>query len=142
MAKRRQSGDTAKRRWWREVVKWWQQRGQTVREICRSAEVKELAFYWWRRRPARGHVGRGNARRAVADVPTRKPADVRTSPAGPVRQEVARFLPVQVTMGQAHQPNSGVETYWGRRRWQMQSAGSRVKYGKATCRKWRHRFDG
>jgi hypothetical protein len=117
MAKRRRGGDTAKGRWWQELIKRWQQSGQTVREFCRSAKVKESAFYWWKRRLARGHVGRSNDHPAGAGVPARKAADVSTSPAGQVRQEAARFLPIQVVMDQAHEAGSGVEVHWdnGRR---------------------------
>jgi len=112
MAKRGRSGDTAKRRRWQELVKRWQQSGQTVREFCRSAEVKESAFYWWRHRLARCGVRRADDGHGQASVPQRKPAEMRTSLTGPVRHGVARFLPVQVVMDQASQPGSGVEIYW------------------------------
>lgn len=112
MVKRRRGGDTAKRRRWRELIKRWQRSGQAVREFCCSAEVKESAFYWWRRRLARRGVRRGDDRRTEAGVPQRKPADVRASLAGAVRQGAARFLPVQVVMDQVGEPSSGVEIHW------------------------------
>jgi len=110
MAKRRRSGDPAKGRRWRELVERWQESGQTVREFCRSAEVKESAFYWWRRRLARRRVRRGEDRPAQTGVPPGNRRDVRTSPADPVCHGVARFLPVQVVMDQA--TGSGVEVHW------------------------------
>ncbi len=112
MAKRRRSGDTAKGRRWRELVGRWQQSGQTVREFCRIAEVKESAFYWWKRRLARPRVRGGENRRAEASVPPRKPAEVRTGPAGPVGPKAARFLPVRVVRDRASEGNSGVEICW------------------------------
>src|SRR5664279_1839154 len=112
MAKRRRSGDPAKGRRWRELVKRWQQSGQTVREFCRSAEVKESAFYWWKRRLARCRVRRGEERQAQTGVPQRKQADLRPSPVDPVRHKAARFLPVQVVMDQVSKPGSGVEIHW------------------------------
>lgn len=112
MAKRRRGGDTAKGRRWQELIKRWQQSGETVREFCRSAKVKESAFYWWKRRLARPRVRGGEDRRAEPSVPPKKPVEARTSPAGQVRQEAARFLPIQVVMDQAHEAGSGVEVHW------------------------------
>jgi len=112
MAKRGRSGDPAKRRRWWELVKRWQQSGQTVREFCRSAAVKESAFYWWRQTLARRGLRHGEKRHAQGSVPQGKRTDVRTSPAGPDRQGAARFLPVQVIMDQASESSSGVEIHW------------------------------
>ena len=42
--------DVGKERQWREVIRTQQSSGQSVREFCRQAAVKEAAFYWWRRR--------------------------------------------------------------------------------------------
>ncbi len=110
MAKRGGGGDPAKRRYWREVVERWRQSGQSVRAFCRSAGVKEAAFYGWRQRLARRCPRQGVHRHQQA--PQRKRTDVRTSPAGPDRQGAARFLPVQITMEQASQSSSGVEIPW------------------------------
>jgi hypothetical protein len=52
MAKLRRSGDPAKGGQWWKLIERWQQCGQTVREFCSRAEVKESAFYWWKRRLA------------------------------------------------------------------------------------------
>ncbi len=45
--------DPEKERYWRELVGGQQLSGQSVREYCRDAGVKESAFYWWRRELAR-----------------------------------------------------------------------------------------
>jgi hypothetical protein len=110
MAKCGRSCDPAKGRRWRELVKRWQQSGQTVREFCRTAEIKESAFYWWKRRLARRRVRRGEDRHAQGSVPQRTRMDVRTSPAELVRHKAAQFLPVQVVMDQS--ASSGVEIHW------------------------------
>lgn len=109
MGKRGRSGDPGKARRWRELVGRWQASGQTVREFCRSAEVRESAFYWWKRRLARRHAGRGLDRDAQASLPSR-PADVRSSAASGDRPSPGGFLPVQVIMDQAM--GSGVEIHW------------------------------
>ncbi len=111
MAKRRRSGDTAKRRRWRELVKRWQQSGQTVREFCRTAEVKESAFSWWKGRLARRRVRRGGDRHAQGSVSQRTRTDVTTGRADPVRHKAARFLAVRVVADQASQSSSGVEIH-------------------------------
>jgi hypothetical protein len=112
MARRGRSGHSAKRQRWQELVRRWQCSGQTVREFCCSAEVKESAFYWWRRRLARGGVRRGEERHVRASVPRGEAAEVRTSPTGSVRVGAARFLPVQVVVDQARESRSGVEIHW------------------------------
>lgn len=54
--------DPAKERYWRGVVQGQGGSGQSVREYCRQAGVKESAFYWWRRRLARRSETREAAR--------------------------------------------------------------------------------
>jgi hypothetical protein len=112
MAKDGRSGDPAKRRRWRELVKRWRQSGETVREFCRSAEVKESAFYWWRQTLARGGPRQSGHRHAPGSVPQRKPADMTTSAGGPERHVAAKFLPVQVVLDQAGELSSGVAIHW------------------------------
>jgi len=112
MAKRGRSGDPAKRRYGRDVVERWRQSGQSVRAFCRSGGVKEAAFYWWRQRLAQRYPRQGVHRHKQGSGPQGKPADVRTSPAGPERRGAARFLPVPVIMDQAGQSSSGVEIHW------------------------------
>ena len=93
MAKRRRSGDTAKRRRWGELVKRCQQSGQTVREFCRTAEVKESAFSWWNGRLARRRVRRGGDRHAQGSVSQRTRTDVTTGRAGFQEPRQARSRP-------------------------------------------------
>jgi len=40
--------DPERERYWRKVVRGQERSGQSVREYCRGAGVKESAFYWWR----------------------------------------------------------------------------------------------
>ena len=109
MARRRRNGDMAKRQHWGELVDRWQQSGQSVREFCRDAGVKEAAFYWWRRTLARCRRGRGGDHVPAGGVARRPPAEVTTGRQGRV---AARFLPVQVVVDQASRPSSGVEIHW------------------------------
>jgi len=55
-------GDPERERYWREVVRGQGQSGQSVREYCRDAGVKESAFYWWRRELVRRSAARKTAR--------------------------------------------------------------------------------
>ena len=116
MGTRRRSGDPATRQRWRELVERWQTSRQTVREFCRSAGVKESAFYWWKRRLGGRQVVRGLG----CEVQTHrqsKRTDEMTGAALPVLGRAAGFLPVQVVMDQA--TGSGVEIHWdnGRTVW-------------------------
>ncbi len=110
MAKQGRKGDAAKRQRWRELVDRCRQSGQTVREFCHSAGVKESAFYWWRRTLARCRRGRGGHRHSEAGVARRKRAAVTTVREG---QVAPRFLPVQVVMDEGRELASGVEIHWG-----------------------------
>ena len=112
MATRGHGGDSARRRYWREVVERWRQSGQSVRAFCEAEGVKEAAFYWWRQRLARRRPGQGRARHQQDSGPPGKRADGSKSATGPDRQDAARFLPLQVTIDQARQPSSGVEIHW------------------------------
>jgi len=111
MAKRGRSGDPAKGRRWRELVERWQESGQTVREFCRIAEVRESAFYWWKRRLGRRHGGRGLGRYEQASLQGKR-TEARTSAADQDLHQAARFLPVQLVMDQASELSSGVEIHW------------------------------
>jgi len=110
MAKRRRSGETATGRRWRELVERWQRSGQTVREFCRGAEVKESAFYWWRRALARKELRRPSPR---AGRRAAKKGVAGENPPAAVCREAARFLPVEVVMAEAGERASGVEIHWG-----------------------------
>ena len=54
--------DPEKERYWRELVRRQQRSGQSVREYCRGAGVKESAFYWWRRELAGRSMSSGSGR--------------------------------------------------------------------------------
>lgn len=45
--------DVGRERHWQEVIRGQRSSGQSVREYCRQAGVKEASFYWWRRELAR-----------------------------------------------------------------------------------------
>ncbi len=59
--------DPEKERYWRGLVQGQGGSGQSVREYCRQAGVKESAFYWWRRELAR----RSETRKATRPRPAR-----------------------------------------------------------------------
>jgi transposase-like protein len=97
MAKRVRKSDPAKERYWRAVVQGYEGSGQSVREYCRQAGVKESAFYWWRRELARRGSGRNAARqrtnsmsRQSGTVARRKTAAQRPGGKSPP------FLPIRV----------------------------------------------
>ena len=54
--------DPEKEQYWRGLVQGRGRSGQSVREYCRRAGVKESAFYWWRRELARRSETRKAAR--------------------------------------------------------------------------------
>ena len=112
MAKRRRSVDAAKGRQWRERIKRYEGSGQTVRKFCRSEEVKESAFYWWKRRLGRCRVKQSEDPQVQASVPRAKPTDAKSNSAELLRRGPTRFLPVQLVMDQASEPGSGVEIRW------------------------------
>lgn len=58
--------DPEKERYWRVVVQGQGGSGQSVREYCRQAGVKESAFYWWRKELARRSETRKAARSRLA----------------------------------------------------------------------------
>jgi hypothetical protein len=116
MAKRGRAGDPARRQQWQELLERWRQSGQTVREFCRVAEVKESAFYWWRRALSRSRPkpngGRRASSRPLAGEPRRKSAAEMSGPARSDKPAGAGFLPLQVVLDRAGEPSSGVEIHW------------------------------
>ncbi len=121
MAKHARGVDVVKRKHWQGLIRQWRQSGQSVREFCRNAEIKEWTFYWWRQRLARschgptthGPTTHGPTThgRALSDARGAKPA---TGTVGHKAQDQAtvNFLPVQVVPGQAGEVGSGVEIHW------------------------------
>ena len=55
-------GGVPKQKYWEEVVRRWQESGQSVRAFCRAEGVRESTFYFWRRkRTRRRHCDRRQA---------------------------------------------------------------------------------
>ena len=95
--------DAGKERQWREVIRARGASGQSVREYCRGAGVKESAFYWWRRELARrGPVEKTSGRGQEAQtVQPRSKRRRKTGPARSSRRTAARgeplsFVPIHV----------------------------------------------
>ena len=49
MKNRIRRGDPQRRRHWEEVMRRWREGGQTVRAFCHAENLRESAFYFWRR---------------------------------------------------------------------------------------------
>jgi hypothetical protein len=49
MKNRVRRGDPERRRHWEEVMRRWREGGQTVRAFCHAENLRESAFYFWRR---------------------------------------------------------------------------------------------
>jgi transposase-like protein len=77
--------DKRKEAFWRRTVRRQGQSGLTVRAFCREHELRETAFYFWRRELARRDA---TDRRRAAWLPVRR--------ATPADQRRAAFMPVQV----------------------------------------------
>jgi transposase len=96
--------DRAKEREWRERMQRWRRSGESVRAFCRREDLRESAFYAWRRELARRReehqVLRGDGKEAGA------------SPSA----EAVRFLPVQVVEEGRREDSGGVEILVGRER--------------------------
>jgi len=118
--------DAGKERHWREVIRAQGSSGQSVREYCRQAGVKEAAFYWWRRELAGrsptenmgrrgptdkaagprsrgvslGEAGRGSAGagrgRPAASRRRRKPGPGRSAGRAVASGRASPFLPIHV----------------------------------------------
>ena len=111
MARRGRCVDVAKRKHWQELIRQWRQSGQSVREFCRNAEIKEWTFYWWRQRLARSCYGPTTHGHALSDAGSAKRATATVGRKAP-DQATARFLPVQVIPEHACEVGSGVEIHW------------------------------
>jgi transposase-like protein len=108
MKKRIRRGDPQRRRYWEEVVRRCREGGQSVRAFCRAEELRESAFYFWRRKLARG------SRRTGKRVPDAVDgSQFQSRPAAPTSRSSTRvsprhgatpsFLPVHV-VGPASRP--------------------------------------
>jgi hypothetical protein len=96
MKKRIRGRDGAKQSHWEEVMRRWQQSGQSIRSFCRAEGLRESAFYFWRSELAR----RRHPVHAANGLP---PQPRRATPVVPLRQRLGRrqgpapaFLPMQV----------------------------------------------
>ncbi len=92
--------DPEKERYWRGLVQGQGGSGQSVREYCRQAGVKESAFYWWRRELAR-------RRKPARDKPAtprggRSPGD-----------DASLFVPIHLLAGNSTENAAAVEIYLG-----------------------------
>jgi transposase-like protein len=96
MKKRIRRRDPQRRSYWEEVVRRWEQGGQSVRGYCRDEGLRESAFYFWRRKLGRGtratDAGRELTLRASSAVSASQPPE----PASGPRRGKASFLPVRV----------------------------------------------
>ena len=109
--------DAGRERHWREVIRAQRNSGQSVREYCRQAGLKEASFYWWRRELARrsptektarqqsrggslGEAGRASAGpgrgRLAASKRTRKSGQGRSPSRGAAYGPPSPFLPIHV----------------------------------------------
>jgi len=129
--------DPEKERYWRGLVQGQGRSGQSVREYCRGAGVKESAFYWWRRELARrtetqkaagsrGERGRRAARSSAEERIKRsgkssrgrrrrqnKPA-MATPPGGrSPSDDASPFVPIHLLAGHGVEHAAVVEIYLG-----------------------------
>lgn len=93
MKKRSRRCDLQKQKHWEEVMRRWQEGGQSVRAYCQAEGLRESAFYFWRRELARRGY-RGDA-----------PNGVRPQP----RSAALSFLPVRVVEPRLTEAARGVE---------------------------------
>ncbi len=50
MKEQMRRGDPRRQRYWEELVRGWQESGQSVRDFCGAEGLRESAFHYWRRR--------------------------------------------------------------------------------------------
>jgi transposase-like protein len=108
MKKRMRRCDPQKRAYWEEVVRRWQESGQSVRGYCRAEGLRESAFFFWRRKLER----RGQP--SEAKGPPRLPPPLASAVPALKRRSssprgVPAFLPVRVTSGGPAEAPRGVE---------------------------------
>jgi transposase-like protein len=108
MKKRIRHGDPQRRRYWEALMDRWKEGGQTVRAFCRTEGVRESAFFFWRRKLARGDR-----------PPTANSSGAKASPVTPAVRAPKRplpqhspapsFLPVRVVEPSLTKTACGVE---------------------------------
>ena len=95
MARGRRS-DPALESFWRKHLADWNAGGQTIRDFCRRRQLRESAFYFWRRRLEQRD--RRAARPAAAPAPTPAFVPVRVA-AGPPLEVVVSSRVIRVAAG-------------------------------------------
>jgi hypothetical protein len=134
MTKRGRSGDPARHRYWRDLVERWRLSGQSVREFCRTAGVKESAFYWWKRRLGRCRPRQGGHRATPGSLPCRPRAMVPAGEPGRAGRTAARFLPIEVAMDGTLEAAGSVEiVVGGGRRIRVQPGFDRQTLGEVLA---------
>ena len=90
MKNRIRRGDPQRRRHWEEVMRRWREGGQTVRAFCHAENLRESAFYFWRR----GLTRRGRRAPKLAAA---------------IANDTPSFLPVHLVKPSATEAAQGVE---------------------------------
>lgn len=107
--------DPEKERYWRAVVQGQGGSGQSVREYCRQAGVKESAFYWWRKELARRSETRKAARSRLARgrKATRSSAAAGSERSGESnrRRKPRRGKPVTATLPGGRSPGNNASPF-------------------------------
>ena len=97
-----------RRRHWEALMDRWREGGQTVRAFCRAEGVRESAFFFWRRKLARGDrpaTANGSGAKASPATPAvRAPKRLL-----PQHSPAPSFLPVRVVEPSLTEAACGVE---------------------------------
>ena len=96
MKKRNRRCDPQKQACWQGVVRRWKESGQTVRDFCRVAGLRESAFFFWRRELTRRSQGPGSVSRPVPKVSLATPTAPSPKRSFSPRRRQPSFLPVRV----------------------------------------------
>jgi hypothetical protein len=96
MKKRIRRCNVEKQRQWEEVMRRWQQSGQSVRQYCRLEGLRESAFYCWRRELARRSREASAVNGSRSQVRPAMPAVPSPTRGSLWRGPTPAFLPVQV----------------------------------------------
>jgi hypothetical protein len=95
-------GSPQRQSYWEQVVRRWEEGGQSVREYCRAEGLRESAFYFWRRKLARqGQQASAESKPQPqaspgTSLPRQRRPRRRSRPVSSPRRGPASFLPVQV----------------------------------------------
>ncbi len=103
--KRNRRCDPQKQAYWEDMLRRWQASGQTVRNDCHDAGVRESALYFWRRELAR----RSQSSEATGPSPTTSPVTPAPRSLPRSRHSTPSFLPVRVVDSVAMGASRAVE---------------------------------